>query len=235
VGQRQRGAARRAPHPPGGETLALLIAQKRGVRNKASTPPLTVEQVLTWADTWYAARGQWPRHDDGPIPDAPGESWAAVEAALSSGCRGLKGGSSLYALLKKYRRIPGRHSRLTRFQTRRGRHARPRGKHPDVERRRRALEMRSQGLTLKEVGKELGVTKQRAHQLARPNEQETPVSPKAARPWTETENALVRTLPATEAAAQTGRTLDVVYSRRHVLARNNGEAAECKVPVERPT
>jgi hypothetical protein len=206
---------------PVGSSLALLIAEGRGVRNKASTPPLTVEQILSWADTWHARTGKWPRHDDGPIPDAPWETWGAVEAALSGGCRGLKGGSSLYALLKKYRRIPGRRSPLAPFQTSRGRKARPRGKHPDVGQRKRALELRKQGLLLKEIGRELGVSKQRAHQLTRTNEQETPVSPKAARPWTEAEDSLVRTLPAAEAAARTGRTLDAVYCRRHVLARRN--------------
>jgi hypothetical protein len=158
---------------PGGQTLALLIAQKRGVRNKASAPPLTVEQILAWADAWYAARGQWPKHDDGPIPDAPGETWDAVEAALYNGCRGLMGGSSLYALLKRYRRIPGRRSRLAPFQTSQGKKARPRGKHPDAEQRRKALELREQGLTLKQIGRKLRVTKQRAHQLISTSEQAT--------------------------------------------------------------
>jgi hypothetical protein len=156
---------------PGGSSLALLIAEKRGVRNKASTPPLTVEQILGWAEDWQARTGNWPKHDDGPIPDAPGETWAAVEAALSQGFRGLKGGSSLYTLLKRYRRIPGRRSPLARFQTSRGKKARPRGKHPDVERRRKALELREQGLLLKEVGRELGVSKQRASRWARTSEQ----------------------------------------------------------------
>jgi hypothetical protein len=86
----------------------------------------------------------------------------------------LKGGSSLYALLKRYRRIPGRRSPLARFQTSRGRQARPRGKHPEVEQRRRALELWAQGLTFEEIGKKLGVTKQRAHQ---PPPASKPVAP----------------------------------------------------------
>jgi hypothetical protein len=208
---------------PGGETLALLIAQKRGVRNKASTPPLTVERILAWGDAWYAARGQWPKHDDGPIPDAPEETWDAVEAALYNGCRGLKGGSSLYALLKRYRRIPGRRSRLAPFQTSRGRKARPRGKHPDVGQRRRALELREQGLLHKEIGRELGVSNQRAHQLVQTSEQATPLPPAVPRPWTEAEDALVLTLPAGEAATRTGRTRDAVSYRRRVLSRTNGQ------------
>jgi transcriptional regulator with XRE-family HTH domain len=43
-----------------------------------------------------------------------------------------------------------------------------RGRPADLERRRRAAELRAQGLTLREVGWRLGITKQAADQLLRP-------------------------------------------------------------------
>jgi hypothetical protein len=46
--------------------------------------------------------------------------------------------------------------------------------------------------------------------------------PKAARPWTEAENQLVRTLPAAEVARLTGRTLVAVWARRRVLQLPDG-------------
>lgn len=49
--------------------------------------------------------------------------------------------------------------------------------------------------------------------------------PKAARPWTAEEDAIVMTLPASEVAKRTGRTMRAVYSRRSAL-KVTGEAAE---------
>ena len=40
----------------------------------------------------------------GPIQDAPGETWAAIDEALRSGLRGLRGGSSLARLLAQHRK-----------------------------------------------------------------------------------------------------------------------------------
>lgn len=46
--------------------------------------------------------------------------------------------------------------------------------------------------------------------------------PKAGVPWTEPEDELVRTLPASEAAHRTGRTLGAVHSRRLILGLPDG-------------
>jgi len=43
--------------------------------------------------------GRWPTLWRGAIEDAPGETWAAADAALKRGGRGLPGGSSLAKLL----------------------------------------------------------------------------------------------------------------------------------------
>jgi DNA-binding XRE family transcriptional regulator len=92
---------------PGGDSLGRLLARRRGARNHTNIPRLSVGKILAWADAHHGRTGQWPDHLSGPIQDAPGETWAAVESALQRGCRGLPGGSSLYRLLKEHRHIPG--------------------------------------------------------------------------------------------------------------------------------
>ena len=42
---------------PGGSTLARLLAEHRGVPNRRVAPPLTIEQILAWADAHRAATG----------------------------------------------------------------------------------------------------------------------------------------------------------------------------------
>jgi hypothetical protein len=46
--------------------------------------------------------------------------------------------------------------------------------------------------------------------------------PKAGRPWTAEEDALVKALPAREVAARTGRTLSAVWSRWQALGMPDG-------------
>jgi hypothetical protein len=88
---------------PGGSSLARLLAEHRGRRTRLTVPPLSIEQILSWADAHQARTGVWPRLNAGPIPEAPGETWAAVDAALHDGGRGLPGGSSLPRLLAEHR------------------------------------------------------------------------------------------------------------------------------------
>jgi hypothetical protein len=87
----------------GGSSLLRLLVKKRGVRDPLHLPPLTVEQVLQWADLHFQRSGQWPKYDGGAIVDAPGETWAAVDSALRYGKRGLSGESSLAKLLAEKR------------------------------------------------------------------------------------------------------------------------------------
>jgi superfamily II DNA or RNA helicase len=88
---------------PGGSSLAQLLAEQRGVRNRKALPVLTIEEILQWADVHRAKTGQWPNKDSGPLSDAPGETWAGINAALLAGIRGLSGGSSLSQLLAEHR------------------------------------------------------------------------------------------------------------------------------------
>jgi hypothetical protein len=66
-------------------------------------PPLSVEQILAWADAHCARTGSWPTPHSGPVPEAPGETWSAVQAALYQALRGLPGGGSLARLLNRER------------------------------------------------------------------------------------------------------------------------------------
>jgi hypothetical protein len=80
-------------------------------------PSLTVALILSWADTQHARTGQWPTSRSGAIPEAPGETWMAVDKALSKGFRGLPGGQSLALLLRQECGLPERRGRRRRSRT----------------------------------------------------------------------------------------------------------------------
>ena len=73
------------------------VRARRGQRS--ARPELTENDVLAWADAFYAQTGRWPTARSGPVAQAPGENWSALNDALRSGSRGLPGGSSLFRLL----------------------------------------------------------------------------------------------------------------------------------------
>ena len=75
-----------------GFSLAQLLARRRGVRNAASLPPLKAERILEWARAHFKATGRWPTDRSGPVAESPGDTWCAVDQALSKGRRGLDGG-----------------------------------------------------------------------------------------------------------------------------------------------
>jgi hypothetical protein len=89
---------------PGGSSLHDLLCRRCGLRRRRAAPPLTVEQILAWADAHHARTGRWPHAMSGPIPEAAGETWRAVNLALWQGHRGMPGGVSLSALLDEHRR-----------------------------------------------------------------------------------------------------------------------------------
>jgi hypothetical protein len=93
---------------PGGSSLAKLLAHHRNVRNIRGLPDLSERVILVWAGACHRLTGKWPNRNSGPIPEAPGETWAFVDAALHNGSRGLKGGSSLAKLLAARRGIRNR-------------------------------------------------------------------------------------------------------------------------------
>jgi hypothetical protein len=89
---------------PGGSSLAAVLAEHRGRRNKAATPPLREEQILLWADRHYRRTGRWPTAASGPVAEAPGENWKALASALYAGNRGLHGGDTLRRFLLRHGR-----------------------------------------------------------------------------------------------------------------------------------
>jgi hypothetical protein len=91
-----------------GGSLAMFLADRRGVRNVWTRPSLAVAQILAWADAFQARTGSWPTAGSGPIPEAPGETWRAVAVALHRGSRGLSRGQTLAQLLAAERGVRNR-------------------------------------------------------------------------------------------------------------------------------
>jgi hypothetical protein len=83
----------------GGASLAQLLAERKGARNRVSRPLLFEEQIVIWAETQHQRTGEWPTENSGWILGSGGESWVGVDSALRKGYRGLPGGSSLPQLL----------------------------------------------------------------------------------------------------------------------------------------
>jgi hypothetical protein len=90
---------------PGGSTLARLLAEERGVRNKSNLQALTVEQILEWADAHHRETGRWPNRTSGEVVSAPGEKWVNIDTALKQGQRGLPTGFSLAQVLAERRGV----------------------------------------------------------------------------------------------------------------------------------
>lgn len=85
------------------------------VRSPRNVPLLTEEQIFRWARAHFKRTGKWPHLSSGPVKDAPGETWTAIDLALARGTRGLPGGSSLAQLLDRQgvKRNPQRRPALT--------------------------------------------------------------------------------------------------------------------------
>jgi hypothetical protein len=82
-------------------SLAKLLAEHRDVRNHMNLLPVTIEQILAWADTHKAVTGDWPIKDSGQVTGTE-ETWLGLDFALKRGRRGLPGGSTLAQLLAEH-------------------------------------------------------------------------------------------------------------------------------------
>jgi len=103
---------------PGKSSLARLLAERRGVRNRGCLPRFTIAGILAWADDHKRRKARWPTVRSGVIAAASGETWSAVHNALALGARGMPGGSSLARVLAKYRSVRN-HYALPRFSKKR--------------------------------------------------------------------------------------------------------------------
>jgi hypothetical protein len=92
----------------GASSLAQLLIQYRGKRNRRALPRLEVKQILAWADAHHAKTGRWPHAHAGVVDAEPRETWAGIDRALTWGYRGLPGWVSLAQLLAKHRQVPHR-------------------------------------------------------------------------------------------------------------------------------
>ena len=93
---------------PGGSTLPRLLAEKRGYRNKADLPELTIARVLRWADDHHKRTRLWPTSESGPVHGVRGETWSKIDHALNRGSRGLPRGLSIRQLLAEHRGVRNR-------------------------------------------------------------------------------------------------------------------------------
>jgi hypothetical protein len=87
---------------PGGSSLAKLLAEQRGKRNRLNRPRLTVDQILTWADAHYKLSGEWPTRYSGAVHGVDGETWSGINRALGRGSRELPAGTSLARLIEEH-------------------------------------------------------------------------------------------------------------------------------------
>ena len=67
--------------------------------------PLTIKQILAWADGYRKRTGKWPVKRSGPVREAPHENWVAIDSALRHARRGLPSGLSVARLLARDRKI----------------------------------------------------------------------------------------------------------------------------------
>ncbi len=74
-------------------------------------PPLTVAQILAWADAQHTETGEWPKTASGAVASDPAEKWLQIDMALRLGLRGLPRGDSLARLLARERGVGGENAR----------------------------------------------------------------------------------------------------------------------------
>jgi hypothetical protein len=82
------------------------------------------------------------------VLDAPGETWSGLNSALRLGTRGLPGGDSLHRLLRREGRI-----------------AESRGRPRQIARHLLVCRLSAGGLSLAEIGRRLGVSRQAAWEM----------------------------------------------------------------------
>ena len=91
-----------------GSSLPLFLHRHRGrpLPRPWPRPPLTIRQILAWADEHHRRTGRWPTvYTRGPVEGNRYETWMGLHVALYVGVRGLPGGDTLPKVLYRYRGV----------------------------------------------------------------------------------------------------------------------------------
>ena len=83
----------------GGRTLAQLLEQRRGARNRKNVPALRTDLILQWATEHHQRTGRWPTCWSGEIAGSGGETWGGFNVSLVHCYRSLTGRTTLAQLL----------------------------------------------------------------------------------------------------------------------------------------
>jgi hypothetical protein len=189
-------------------------------------PPLTVAQILAWADAYHARNGHWPKQRSGAIGGGVGLTWGHIDAALRRGELGLPGGDSLAKLLARERgaRNPKALPPLTvgRILDWADAHRGRTGRWPNAD---SGPVLDAPGETWRGIhgalysghrglpgGESLAGLLDRRRRGKPGGRRRSP-----PRPWTPQEDEWVRTLLPDQAAERSGRSLRAVYGRRQAL------------------
>ncbi len=80
----------------------------RGAKMPTDIPPLSIDEIVEWAQAYKEEHNKWPRASSGLVEGVPHKmTWAMVNSALSKGLGGLSGGSSLAELLEEHFDVRG--------------------------------------------------------------------------------------------------------------------------------
>ena len=82
-------------------SLQKYISEQYNVRHPKHLPPLPEESILALAVSHFDSFGQWPTARSKTQVPGQMDTWQAIASALNVGARGLPGGDSLGALLRR--------------------------------------------------------------------------------------------------------------------------------------
>ena len=88
---------------PGGSSISRLLFAAPGRKPGQQKRPLSIGQVLAWADEHRKRTGRWPSSCSGRVAPGVDETWGRIESAMYYGHRGLPKGGSLARLLAQRR------------------------------------------------------------------------------------------------------------------------------------
>lgn len=99
----------------GPPSLRALLSKERGEKYRHWLAPLSVKQIIQWAENHRTRTGSWPNYKSGVVSEAPSSTWSMINESLVYGKRGLVGGNTLAQLIARlsHAKPLSRTSRLT--------------------------------------------------------------------------------------------------------------------------